>query len=74
MCAEYFGLTQYERKIVLRSEAAGCLRGSANIHHTQLTLITFKRKAHKDLVNCQSLDEGPKAGLSIIADRPFDYF
>lgn len=50
------------------------LRCSANIHHTQLTLITLKRQPHKDLVNCQPVYVGAKASLSIISDRAFDYF
>ena len=35
--------------------------GTANIHHTLLTLITLKQQLHKDLVNCQPLYFGAKA-------------
>lgn len=49
------------------------LKGSNNIHHTQLSLITLELQPHKAFVNCQPVYVGAKASLSIIGDRPFDY-
>lgn len=47
--------------MISSSERWSIWGGLANIHHTQLTLITLKQQLHKDLVNCQPLYFGAKA-------------